>query len=262
MKEFAFGLLVICFIASFATTAAALDKDLVLYLSFDEGKGDVVADQSDKGNHGTIMGDPIWTEGKYGKALEFNGSTDYVEVPMSASLEITGAVTVMAWIKIAPEYPNQYWGIAGVNRVGGQTEDAYYLNVGYWNKEHDKVSLGIIGAGVKETPAQGKTAISQEVWAHAAGVFSPGKFMRVYLDGELDGEITSVPDEIHTAPTPLTVGAIFASTGYSLKGTIDEVRVYSRALTQEEIQNAMRGTQPVAFAGKSAITWGRIKAIL
>ena len=200
-------------------------------------------------------------DGKVGEALEFNGSDDFIEVPNSPTLNITDAVTILAWIKPTDGYPSQYGHIAGINRVGGQTEDAYYLNVGYYNQEHDKLSMGIIGEGVVETPLQGDTQVPQDVWTFAAGVFSPGKFMRVYVDGQLDGEQTSVPDSIQLAPSAFTMGAVLASVDYSFRGTIDEVIVYKRALTDDEIQMIMQvGPLSVDSAGKLAMTWGRMKS--
>jgi hypothetical protein len=251
-----------CLITLFAAaTTVALDKDIVLYFSFDEGNGNEVVDLSGNGNDGVIKGNPAWVEGKSGEALEFNGADDFVEVPNSPTLNIAGAVTVLAWIKPTGAYPDQYGHIAGINRVGGQTEDAYYLNVGYYNREHDKVSLGIIGEGVQETPLQGETQVPQDVWTFAAGVFSPGESMRVYINGQLDGEMNAVPEKMQIAPTTFTVGAIVASTDYSFRGTIDDVIVYKRALTEDEIQKVMQlGPSPVAAAGKLTITWGKIKS--
>lgn len=254
------SMVILLFFLSVAATAA-LDKDIVLYLPFDEGGGNKVVDQSDNGNDGTIQGNPAWVEGKSGKALEFNGIDDFVEVPNSSTLNITGTVTILAWVKLAEGwYPTQYGHIAGINKVGGQTEDAYYLNVGYYNEEHDKVSLGIIGKGTKETSLQGKTVVPQGEWAFVSGVFSPGKLMRVYLNGHLDGERTDVPDEMQVVPTSFTVGAIVASTGYSFKGAIDEVVVYSRALNSTGIETVMKsGPSSVKFTGKLAATWGKVK---
>ena len=252
--------ILLVFLAAAATFA--LDKDIMLYLPFDEGNGDQVSDQSGHGNNGVIKGNPGWVEGKLGNALEFNGTSDFVEVANSATLNITDAVTVLAWIQLSKDwYPAQYGNIAGINRVGGQTADAYYLNVGYYSREHDKVSMGIIGEGVAETPLQGKTPVLQGEWVFVAGVFSGGKFMRVYLNGELDNELTSVPDKIQaTTDTPFTVGAIAGSTDYSFQGTIDEVVVYSRALTTEEIKSIMaRGIASVQFAGKLTVAWGEVK---
>jgi len=262
VKRLAIGLFLTCLITLFAATVVALDEDIVLYLPFNEGGGNEIADQSGNGNDGTIKGNPAWVEGKSGKALKFNGADDSVEVTNSPTLNITGAVTILAWINLEGVYPNQYGHIAGINKVGGQTEDAYYLNVGYYDREHDKVSLGIIGEGVQETPVQGQTQVPQDVWTFVAGVFSPGEFMRVYINGQLDGELNTVPEKTQIAPTAFTVGAVVASTSYSFQGAIDEVVVYKRALTEDEIQRVMQiGPMSVTAAGKLAVTWGKIKSV-
>ena len=254
------GVILVCYIALFAATAAALDGDIVLYFSFDEGGGNEVVDQCGNGNDGAIQGNPAWVEGKSGEALEFNGLDDFVEVTNSPILNIAEAVTVLAWINPTGAYPSQYGHIAGINRVGGQTEDAYYLNVGYYNMEHDRVSLGIVGEGTQETKLQGQTQVPLDVWTFVAGVFSPGEFMKVYMDGVLDGELNAVPEKTQIAPTAFTVGAIVASTGYSFQGAIDEVVVYKRALTADEIQKVMQsGPFSVTSAGKLTVTWGEMK---
>ena len=66
---------------------------------FDEESGKVAKDSSDNGYDGMFMGEgnPKWVDGKFGKALDFNGSTDYVEVDSEPGLNITGDITIMAW---------------------------------------------------------------------------------------------------------------------------------------------------------------------
>ena len=265
MKGLAVSALAICFITLFAaSTVAAVEDDIVLYLPFDEGNGNKVVDQSGKGNDGTFKNKPAWVKGKNDKALEFDATRpDFVEVPNSPSLNITGEVTILAWIKLA-EVPGQYGQIAGINKVGGQGEDAYYLNVGYWAKEHDKVSLGIVGAGTVETPLQGKTVVALDTWTFAGGVYSPGDFMRVYINGKLDGELkgNNVPKKIQEAPTAFTIGTIAPGADCcSFNGSIDDVVVYKRALTEDEIQMVMKiGPLSVTPAGKLALAWGKIKS--
>src|SRR6185369_555020 len=81
---------------------------------FDANAGQLAADSSAYGNHGQLgstMGvdanDPTWTAGKFGSALQFNGSSQYVQVPSSASLSQTGSMTVEAWVK--PDAFNSNW---------------------------------------------------------------------------------------------------------------------------------------------------------
>lgn len=80
---------------------STLKDNLVLYFSFDEDEGDdTVKDKSGNGNTGFIQGRAKWVEGKFGKALEFNGIDSFVEVQDNNSLNPTGGLTVTAWVKI------------------------------------------------------------------------------------------------------------------------------------------------------------------
>ena len=75
----------------------AADAELVGYWSFDEADG--AEDLSGNGNDGIIRGNPKVVDGKLGEALEFNGSTDYVEIPDAPSISELDALSMAAWIK-------------------------------------------------------------------------------------------------------------------------------------------------------------------
>ena len=79
----------------------------VLYLPFDEGRGNKAYDQSEYKNDGTIYG-AKWIKGRFGYALKFDGIDDYVRVEHSTSLNIKGSLTVMAWVKGKTPQPNPY----------------------------------------------------------------------------------------------------------------------------------------------------------
>src|ERR1041384_7419120 len=70
---------------------------LVAAYSFDEGSGATVNDFSGNGNTGTISG-ATWTLGKFGNALSFNGSTNWVTVNDSDSLDLSTGMTLEAWV--------------------------------------------------------------------------------------------------------------------------------------------------------------------
>ena len=77
---------------------AIAQDDVVGMWLFDEGKGDVAKDSSDNGNDGEIV-DCQWVEGKFGKALSFNGTSSYVEVPHKPSLSVSDdQISIIAWI--------------------------------------------------------------------------------------------------------------------------------------------------------------------
>ena len=73
------------------------NAELVGYWSFDEADG--AADLSGNGNHSIIRGNLKVIEGKFGEALEFNGSTDYVEIPDAPAISELEALSIAAWIK-------------------------------------------------------------------------------------------------------------------------------------------------------------------
>ena len=84
------------------TQAALIDPHpgLVGWWRFDEGTGNTAKDSSQYGNDGTIYGTPTWVNGKYGKALSFDGANNYVNCGNSSSLDLTSALTVSCWISV------------------------------------------------------------------------------------------------------------------------------------------------------------------
>lgn len=99
----------LCCLVVLSTARAALG-DLVGYWKLDEGSGTKAADSSGKGNNGTLMNKPTWIPGVQGSALEFHGlgvaggGGDYITIPHSASLDITGPISIALWIR--PEADN------------------------------------------------------------------------------------------------------------------------------------------------------------
>jgi hypothetical protein len=87
----------------------SVSADLVAHWKFNEGSGNVAHDTSGNGNDGTFVGDPQWAAGKIGGALEFNGSSDYIEVPFSESLRVInqGDFSIAAWFRLN-EIPSEY----------------------------------------------------------------------------------------------------------------------------------------------------------
>ena len=84
----------VCECASPAVAASGL----VAYWKFDEGSGTTVADSSGNGNTGTLVNGPLWTAGRVGNALFFDGIDDNVTVPDSTSLDLSSSFTLSAWV--------------------------------------------------------------------------------------------------------------------------------------------------------------------
>jgi hypothetical protein len=171
---------------------------------------------SNDGANGTQNGATAVTygPGKVGQAFALNG-TSYVQVPNAASLQITTALTIEAWI-----YPTALGGRV-VDKITAGTADGYLLDtVG------SKLRL-IIGAVSVSSVAN----LPTNAWVHVAGTWD-GANARVYVDGVLAA--TSAVSTLPSNNLALRIGA--DSTGANrFAGTIDEVGVYNRALSTAEL---------------------------
>lgn len=203
---------------------------LVGYWTFDEGSGASAADTSGNGNNGTLVNAPTWGTGRIGGALALNGTSQYVLVGSPAVLDITGAVTVSAWINLNDSLLNRK--IVGKGATGsGATQWQYQI---YDNGGGDlgfRVSNSQTLMGCRSSGG----LIAPGGWHNVAGVYNGSDTVNFYIDGV----------QACTASTPgfgalnpfgnFTIGASSGGTSGFMSGSIDDVRVYDRALAPAEI---------------------------
>ena len=189
-----------------------------------------MADASGNGNAGAI-GSASWiTTGKFGNALSFNGAGARVTVPDSASLDLTTAMTLEAWV-----FPTAGGGWRDVIYKG--PDDIYFL-------ESSSDSGAPATGGTFASPIFGSSALPLNVWSHLAATYD-GATLRLFVGGvQVSSRAVLAP--IATSTGALTIGGD-ALYGQYFAGRIDEVRVYGRALSASEIQADM--TTPVGGAG-------------
>ncbi len=202
----------------------------VSHWKFDEGQGDIAYD-SVGGNHGSLKGDTSWIEGQIGDyALNFDGAGDGVYLDPSAGagspLNIYDTdLTISSWVKftdtggtiVARSKP---WFTA--YRMGVLTDQAYigtYKNgPGHWGLYTD----GILGS---------------ETWYHIVGVFDRnGDTGWVYVNGikEAEGAMTIDPLSLDASTK---IGCRNDTSDIVFNGSIDDVRIYNRVLSDEEVQD-------------------------
>ncbi len=208
--------------------AWAADKSLVLHLPFDSGAGTVAKDASSYRNDGEIVGDAQWVPGVSGTALEFvNGShVTLTEIP---EYDITTELTAMAWVKTTT-VPN--WA-----RV---IDKSQYQTSGFDLVLTQNVGLPRLEFFVANTTslADGTTVVADGEWHFITGTFG-NKTLRVYVNGELEGEAQST-DQVDINPNdlPLMIGGETSSNGgQQYLGTIDEAAMFNRELTEAEIRS-------------------------
>ncbi len=214
-------------------------------LESDSGRS--VFDQSIYENNGTIY-NGTWTEGVHGTGIQFDTLGGYVLIESPDFLSIgSKSWTLSAWVKTA-YISTDYMDVISRNECGA-TE---------CNPEHSALyALSIYGQNVvfrlrsNNTNAlnlkSSTTNIADNGWHHIVGVLDrkAGK-MLLYIDGVLSGSLSAAPlDDIDDNSSPLAIGCMFGrewiSPRYYYKGALDELRIYNRALREEEIAALYRG---------------------
>jgi hypothetical protein len=196
---------------------------LVAAYGFNEGSGTVVNDVSGHGNNGTISGATWTTSGKYGNALSFNGTNALVTINNAASLQLTSAMTLEAWVY--PTTVDSAW-----RDVIYKGNDNYYLEGTSNNSSRPAMGGTFVG------DLYGTSPLTANTWSHLAATYD-GATMRLYVNG-VQVASRAQTGVIATSTNPLQIGgdSIY---GQHFAGRIDEVRIYNRALSAAQIQSDM-----------------------
>jgi hypothetical protein len=210
------------------SSAAGPEDNLVLYLPFDEGSGTVATDLA-SGLQATLTGAFEWTQGKLGQAVSFTGGVATLDGgdPLNPPL-----ITVMAWVNptaitenVAPDH---YTDLDPIYEKRGSGDDSVVLGLTGGDGVHFYIDNG--GNQNLSLPDAG---VQLGEWQHVAGTFD-GTTSRAFLNGEQIGEMAASGTIITNTNTATVGGATF-------QGAIDEVKVFDRALTVNEIAEVMYG---------------------
>ncbi|MGA2092954.1 MAG: LamG-like jellyroll fold domain-containing protein, partial [Sedimentisphaerales bacterium] len=208
---------------------------LVAEWKFDEGTGTTAYDFTGS-NNGTIYG-ATWTTGMSGKALSFDGVNDYVSVSDSTSLDISSEITITAWIKLnnSDQYPivgKQPSGTAGSGSAGN-----YYFETSPMN---ELAFFHQTSTGASGSYYYSNSCLTQGVWQHVAVTLGGGQ-VKFYKDGILNKTVTQSGTFGILNDEPVRIGA--RKDGLYFYGSIDDVRIYNRALTAAEIASVYQQSQ-------------------
>ncbi len=200
-------------------------RGLVGHWTFDDGKGSIARDVSGRGNHGTVMGGAKWTQGIIGGALEFDGMDDFVSIPNESKFDITGSVTVSAWIRV--QSFTKSW--QAIVTKGDRTWRLHRANSG------NSVGFACSDLSRNQTgDLYGDKDVADGRWHHVAGVLD-GTRISIYVDGALDASAASSPN-ISVNDYSVLIGENAETTGRLFRGLIDDVRIYDRALSVDELR--------------------------
>jgi chitodextrinase len=223
--------------SNFASATTATASGPVAAYAFSEASGATTADASGNGNTGTLNGATRTTAGQFGSAVVVSGSGAYVDLGNGPTLQITGSMTISAWIRPAA-FPADDAAVVSKRTSG---ELGFQLDT--------TVDTGPRTIGFKLTDASGggmfrygTNPLQASQWYYVTGVYdAAARTLDVYLNGVLDSGtlVGTVSATQQNSPLNVNIGHRPGASGYDFNGTIDEVRIYNRALTPAEIQADM-----------------------
>ena len=214
------------------------------YWKFDEGTGTNAADSSGHGNNGTLTNGPTWSASPTNDisftnpyALSFDGTDDYVDIPSNASLTLGNNATISLWVKLN-SIPSGTHEIIGNDQgyTSGYLLSQYGADLSvYWKS----------GA-----PVGAATILSTGTWQHIVVTNGNGT-MQIYSNGSPSGGTFTSGGAI-TFDQALRI----SSPTWPLDGLLDDVRIYSRALSAAEIAALAAGNHTTAvWDGSSSTNW-------
>jgi len=236
-------LVLICtaFVAVFGFIRTA-SAELVGYWSFDEGSGEIAKDGSGNGNDGTLENGTEWTAGKFGNAVQFDGTDDYVNIGNADNLSITDDLTFSMWVKIS-EYPT-WWR----NMLSKLVDDQHTeFNFRYRDSTAGQFYYGT-GSAATVLNWNPSEDLPLDTWTHIAGVRKGRAYLKLYFNG-VEKRTSNITTDAVSTEANVTIGRQSNARNY-FNGVVDEVAIFAEALGEAEIQSAMSGLGNRELASK------------
>lgn len=199
--------------------------DYVAYWKFEDNVKDETG-----ANDGTVVGNSVYTQGKVGNAILLNGIDGYVNVGNGVSLQMTDVITISAWVK--PDSLD-FSSVRNIFSKRYETNDGgYYLRAIDGGQVHFRVMKGLDGSITDETDVKSTGLLTIGEWYHIVGVYD-GTNKYIYVNGISQSEPAT--GTFGSSPKNAYIGARPDGTNRFI-GSIDELIVYHRGLTESEVQ--------------------------
>lgn len=212
--------------------------------------GKTVKDSSKNGKDGTIEGNPKLVGGKFGKALEFDGASDFVDVPVN--LNECKEVTEVVWTYTHKPPPGERYQI--ISNDGGSYGRCIMIRpANYWifHTEGQAITHAVVP--------------TLNSWEHLAATWTT-KEVKFYINGKLVATGTG-DSPVYNDTVTVNIGRCPFRNGDFYDGVLDEVALFNVALADDDILNIANnglgkalGIAAVSCAGKLTTTWASIKA--
>lgn len=223
---------------------ASLKQGLVgAWIPSVSGSGLVLPDLSGRGNNGTLtnMSAGAWVSGQYGRALDFDGSNDWVNAGNSSSLSFApnNAFTLSSWIQLRNLPGNSLYGIIARGQYNNNLEYNFYIG------ENSNRVRFTLGDGVTNSVYFGRSSdpITSTSWAHYCARYDGSSILAgisIWINGQrIDnadyaggGTYVSMANQ----SANVSIGALNFGNAFYMNGWMDDIRIYNRAITELEIK--------------------------
>jgi hypothetical protein len=232
---------------------------------FDEGKGEMVTDSSGNGNDGAFVGKVKWVKGKYGSAVEFDG-TSHINIPDSDTLDMNKEITVMFWInpgKVMKDMWAERMAVVGKHyleyEVGIYMQGQLHTYTSNGAGDYDEGIMASIAGKLPDKDAD--WAVGK--WYHVAWTLKKQHEI-AYVNGVKIGEYDKGHEGTKPGTHPVNIGQRVEG-GIPVTGAVDEVAILNVALDEATIAEVANkglkagGLAVVSSIGKLATTWAGIK---
>ena len=190
---------------------------------------------SGNGNHGTVNGATLGTDrhGFSGKAYSFDGVDDWIEVPSSSQLSIQENLSVSLWVELNSLSDGNFL-------QKGNSNNGWEWELRYSNIQGARSTIMQLDGSFAHNKVYSNKSLSLNRFTNLISVFSANKFLKLYIDGRLAASSSSFTASFGAGNSPLYIGARKGWVGHPdpsrpFKGSIDDIRIYNRALSVDEI---------------------------
>ncbi|MBN1510110.1 MAG: hypothetical protein JW955_24905, partial [Sedimentisphaerales bacterium] len=259
------GLIVLVFVLGLAQASLAAwdpntDPSLVGWWKLDEKSGSTAADSSTNRNNGAVSGDAVWAAGRIDGCLQLDGSNDYVSLPIGSVMQTLNSATFAGWAK----WSQQGGSWQRIFDMGTGTTVNMFLTPSNGSTTGMRFAITTSGNGAEsQLTATNRLATG---WHHVAVVINGDtRAMQLYLDAAVvaSGTTNTLPKDLGNTTQNWLGRSQYSADAY-YNGSLDDFRIYSRALSAEEVRALvppiLKATNPTPANGATgvgapALTW-------
>ena len=205
----------------------------IAYYDLNAGSGTAILDKSGSGLVGIAAGTPAWISGKYGKALDFDGTNDVVTVNDNSIIK-PKEITVSYWMKLDAQVA---FGVPIMKTSSSSWNDGY----GFYNRGASSEFTWWVNNYASGTQYVTITVPSVGAWHYITGTFDTTNGAKLYVDGVLKGSAAGTTAITHST-TSLSIG--YHTGGNYMDGQLDDIKIYNYARSSKQIIEDMNASHP------------------